>query len=113
MIMPSRLVVLVLLIYGGNFAAAQPQSLCTIDTTAVIFGNYSGSTIRMTANIIINCRNNVIYVIGLNAGTAPGATITNRSMTSGPNSLNYELFSDPAYSQNWGDTPGTGLVTGI
>ena len=113
MITPSRLVVLVLLIFCGKFAAAQAQAHCTAIVSNVAFGNYTGSTIRVTATLILSCNGNPEFAIALNEGTAPGATVTNRSMTGGgSNQLNYGLFSDPGYSQNWGNTPGTGWVTG-
>ena len=114
MIARSRLVVLVLLIYGGKFAAAQTQAHCTAVVSNVAFGNYTGSTIRVTATLILSCNGNPEFAIALNEGTAPGATVTNRSMTGGgSNQLNYELFSDAGYSQNWGNTPATGWVTGV
>jgi spore coat protein U-like protein len=112
MITPSRLVLLVLLICGGKFAAAQ-FAHCTAVSSNVAFGSYTGSTIRVTASIVISCNGNPTFGIALNSGTAPGATVTNRSMTAGgSDQLNYGLFSDPGYTQNWGNTPGTGWVTG-
>jgi spore coat protein U-like protein len=114
MIARSRLVVLVLLIYGGKFAAAQTQAHCTAVVSNVAFGSYTGSTIRVTATLVLSCNGNPQFAIALNEGTAPGATVTNRSMTGGgSNQLNYELFSDAGYSQNWGNTPATGWVTGV
>ncbi len=113
MIRPSRLVALVLLICGGNFAIAQTLAHCSATITPVVFGVYTGSMIRVTANIVVNCNGNPTFAIGLNSGTAPGATIDNRSMSGGNNNrLNYQLFSDPTYTQNWGNTPDTGWVTG-
>jgi spore coat protein U-like protein len=113
MIRPSRLSVLVLLICCGKFAVAQTQAHCTAASTNVVFGTYTGSAIRVTANILINCNGNPEFAIALNSGTAPGAAVANRSMSGGgSNQLNYGLFSDAGYSQNWGNTPGTGWVTG-
>ena len=114
MIRPFRLVALVLLIYCGKFAAAQTQSHCTAISSNVAFGSYAGSTIRVTATLILSCNGNPEFAIAFNEGTAPGATVTNRSMSGGgSNQLNYELFSDPGYSMNWGNTPATGWVTGV
>lgn len=51
--------------------------------------------------------------VGLNAGTATGATVANRSMT-GPAStlLGYKLFSNSARTINWGNTVGADTVAG-
>ena len=113
MIAPSRLVALALLIYCGKFAAAQEQAHCTAVSSNVAFGSYTGSTIRVTATLVLSCNGNPVFAIALNSVTAPGATVTNRSMTAGgTDQLNYGLFSDPGYTQNWGNTPDTGWVTG-
>jgi spore coat protein U-like protein len=106
------LVILALLIYCGKFAAAQTQAHCSAVVSNVLFGSYTGSTIRATATLVLSCNGNATFGIGLNSGTTPGATVTNRSMSSTSGQLNYELFSDPGYSLNWGNTPGTGWVTG-
>jgi spore coat protein U domain-containing protein, fimbrial subunit CupE1/2/3/6 len=106
------LVVLVLLTHCGKFAVAQTQAHCSAVIGNVIFGSYTGSTIRATASLLLSCNGgSATFAIALNSGTTPGATVTNRSMSSASGRLNYELFSDPAYSLNWGNTPGTGWVT--
>ncbi len=86
---------------------------CTVSSQNIQFGNYSGTTIHVTGTITVNCPNGAAYQVGLDAGTGSGATVTNRSMT-GPSSalLGYQLFSDAGYSVNWGNTSGTGWVTG-
>ena len=65
------------------------------------------------AEIQLVCTNTAQWNIGLDAGTFPGATVTTRAMT-GPTGfhINYELFSDPARTTNWGDTVGTDTVSG-
>ena len=106
-------VVLMILTCGAKFAAAQVRGQCSLSAVNVDFGIYTGSTIRMTGTLIVNCTPNAVWAVGLNEGTAPGATVTNRSMTSGQRPLNYALYSDASYSTNWGNTPGTGWVTGV
>ena len=64
----------------------------------------------MTATLTLDCTGSPVFAISLSNGVSPGATVTNRSMSGGgSNRLNYGLFSDPGYTQNWGNTPGTGL----
>jgi len=55
-----------------------------------------------------------LYNVGLSAGLATGATVTNRSMT-GPASalLGYKLFSDSGRTINWGNTVGINTVAGV
>ena len=112
---PSRLVVLSLLLIGcDKFTAAQvPLARCTAVTTNVQFAGYTGATaIRVTATLTLDCSGQPVFAISLNSGTAAGATVINRSMTAPSGQLNYGLFSDPGYINNWGNTPGTGWVTG-
>jgi spore coat protein U-like protein len=91
--------------------AATVAANCTILATSLAFGNYAGALIDSTATISVTCTNTTPYNVGLNAGLATGATVTNRSMT-GPASalLGYKLFSNSAYTTNWGNTVGTDTV---
>ncbi len=86
---------------------------CTITANPLAFGNYSGVVLSSTTTIFVTCSKTTAYNVGLNAGTATGATVSNRSMT-GPVSalLNYKLFSNSAYTTNWGNTVGTDTVAG-
>jgi spore coat protein U-like protein len=86
---------------------------CTISATSLAFGNYAGVLIDSSSTITVTCTNTSTYNVGLNAGTATGATVTNRSVT-GPSSalLSYDLFSNSAYTANWGNTVGTDTVAG-
>lgn len=110
MIRRLALVVLFLLACGARQATA---AQCSVSSSNIQFGNFSGTTIHITGAITVKCPNGSAYQVGIDVGTGTGATITNRKMT-GPASalLGYQLFSDPGYSVNWGNTSGTGWVTG-
>ena len=86
---------------------------CAVTATNLAFGTYSGALIDSTSTISVTCTNTTLYNVGLNAGMATGATVTNRSMT-GPASalLSYKLFSNSGHSTNWGNTVGTNAVAG-
>jgi spore coat protein U-like protein len=86
---------------------------CTITTSPLAFGNYTGLVLNSTTTILVTCSKSSTYNVGLNAGTSTGATVTNRSM-SGPSSalLNYKLFSNAGLTTNWGNTVGTDTVAG-
>jgi spore coat protein U-like protein len=87
------------------------QATCTISATALNFGNYSGVLINASSALTINCTNKTVFDIGLNAGTAAGATVTTRQMT-GPGGvkLNYSITQDSKGQINWGNTIGTDIV---
>jgi spore coat protein U-like protein len=98
--------------------AVKPASAanCTAYASSVVFGNYTGSLIDVTATITVTCDTaGTAFQIGLNAGNGPGATITNRMMfggTGGSNTLGYQLFNNASRTINWGNSSGTGWVTG-
>jgi spore coat protein U-like protein len=89
------------------------QATCTIIANPLAFGTYSGLLINATSTLSVTCTNTTSYNIGLNAGAATGATVTNRSMT-GPSSalLGYKLFSNSGLTTNWGNTVGTNTLGG-
>ncbi|MGA2649185.1 MAG: spore coat protein U domain-containing protein [Terracidiphilus sp.] len=86
---------------------------CSISATNMAFGTYTRTLVQSTSTISVNCTDLTPYNVGLNAGVATGATVTNRSMT-GPGSalLKYQLFSNSGYTTNWGNTVGTDTVAG-
>ena len=81
---------------------------CTITASNLSFGNYTGIQLNATSAVTVNCTNLAPFNIGLNAGTATGATVTTRKMT-GPSAatLNYSMFRDSGRTLNWGNTVGT------
>jgi spore coat protein U-like protein len=83
------------------------------------FGTYTGTVLPSTSTVTVQCTNTTPYTLGLNAGVASGATVTNRSMT-GPGSalLNYGLYTDSGHTTNFAtlaSTNGTGapIVTTV
>lgn len=94
--------------------SATVQATCIVSTTAMSFGTYTGTALPSTSTVTVQCTNTTPYTLGLNAGTATGATVTNRSMT-GPGSalLNYGLYTDSGRSTNFAtlaSTNGTGAA---
>ncbi len=92
---------------------ATVQATCVVSATPMAFGTYTAAAASSTSTVSVTCTNTTPYNVGLNAGSAAGATVTTRSMT-GPGSalLGYSLFSDSARIVNWGQTIGTDTVTG-
>jgi spore coat protein U-like protein len=60
-----------------------------------------------STTVTVNCTKNTTYVVGLTAGTTPGATIAQRLMASGTDLMNYNLYTDAARSSVWGNTAGS------
>ena len=87
---------------------------CTINSASTLnFGSQGVLTanVDQTSTIQVQCTNTTPYNIGLNAGTATGATVSTRKMTNGANTINYSLFSDSGRTTNWGNTVGTDTVS--
>ena len=90
---------------GGSIAATTTSTFtvqltitasCVIDSaTTLNFGSTGviGANIDQTSTLTISCTNTTPYNIGLNAGTATGATVTTRKMTSGANTVSYSHSS--------------------
>jgi spore coat protein U-like protein len=85
---------------------------CNVTATDLAFGNYDPSAADndKTSTITVTCTKGTDYDIGLNEGTASGATVTARQMTGSPDLLDYSLFSDSNRTVNWGNTVSTDTV---
>ena len=87
---------------------------CSVSATALNFGgaipNPINSNVDAQSTVSATCSSGAAYTIGLNAGTGLGATFAARKMTSGPNTLDYSLYTDPSRSSVWGDGTGGSIV---
>lgn len=91
---------------------------CAMSTPGTLaFGTYvpaGGNT--ATTSFTVTCTFGTPYSVGLSPGTAVGATVTARAMTSasasaGNNTLNYGLYKDVALGTNWDNSAsGTGYT---
>lgn len=108
---------LALLLLAGTVYAAPPLPQCTISASPVIFGNYdplSATPGTGTGTLTFQCQSGVAgggitYTISLSSGSG---TFAQRTLTSGPNVLNYNLYTDPTLTTVWGDgSAGTGTVS--
>ncbi|KAB0503273.1 spore coat protein U domain-containing protein [Pseudomonas lini] len=85
---------------------------CGITASPLAFGAYTGVQADAESSLSVNCTNTTAYSVGLGAGTS-GGTATARQMSGTPAGiLFYALYSDVTRAINWGDTGGTGLITG-
>jgi spore coat protein U-like protein len=84
------------------------QATCALSANPLSFVTYADVLINATSTISATRNSGTTYNIGLNAGSATGATVTNRMMI-GPSGalLHYSLFCNSSYSANWGNTTGS------
>lgn len=86
---------------------------CVINSAGTLnFGSQGvlTSAVNATSTIQVQCTNTTPYNIGLNQGTATGATVTTRKMTNAGNTISYSLYSNAGMTTNWGNTVGTDTV---
>jgi spore coat protein U-like protein len=86
---------------------------CTISSTNISFGTFSGTSIDITGTLTVKCPTGLAYNVGIDAGSGVGATVTNRLMTAtGGAEMGYQLFQNSSHTVNWGNTPGVDTVSG-
>ncbi|GAA4011935.1 spore coat U domain-containing protein [Sphingomonas swuensis] len=96
--------------------SATVQSSCLVSATAMAFGSYdpvSTTAATATSSITVTCTTGTSFVVGLNAGTASGATVATRQMSNASQRLAYALFSDSGRTTNWGNTAGVDVPAAI
>jgi len=112
-----KLVAFLLLACSSSRAYALLQS-CSVSATALTFGSYdpSSATARdSTGTITVTCTATVLGIsaswdILLSTGSSP--SFTPRRMFNGGNSMQYNLYTNAARTQVWGDgTGGTAKVS--
>jgi spore coat protein U-like protein len=114
-----------IVIFGASLllASATASGLCilcscTITSTAISFGNYdplSATALASTGTLGFSCNFGVsLGGINFTISLAPGGsgTYATRTLKSGSNTLNYNLYTTVLDTTVWGDgTSGTATVT--
>lgn len=100
-------------------SAAQAHS-CTVSATPLAFGGYvspQGPRVDSSATVQVRCTPTylllaceVAYTLSLSVGQTPGGGV--RQLSAGTGRLRYDLFSDAARTQPWGDGGASGSVVG-
>lgn len=102
---------LFLLLTGEVYAA------CTVTATGVNFGNYDvfvATALNSTGSITVTCDLVPPVDVTISIGPSPNSGVLNprqMKLLAGSDLLNYNLFTDAARTQIWGD--GTGGTTTI
>jgi spore coat protein U-like protein len=97
--------------------SATVRKTCSVAASALGFGNYTPSAGALAANTTVNvkCTKGTPFTVALNGGTTTGGTITQRLMTNGTDTLQYNLYTTGAFATLFGDgttgstMPGTGI----
>lgn len=88
--------------------APRAEAACTVSANGVSFGSYSvyaAGAATSTGTVTYNCGNKDKNIeIDLSAGSS--GSFTTRTLKQGTDTLNYNLYTDPALTNTWGD--GTG-----
>jgi spore coat protein U-like protein len=92
------------------------QDDCSIAANPMDFGTTGmmGKNIDQASTLAVTCTAGTPYNVALDAGTAADSTIASRKMANagGTASIDYNLYSDVARTQAWGQTVGTDTVSG-
>lgn len=89
---------------GSLDVSATVPGACSISTTAVSFGDYTGLLLDAQGVISVNCTATLGYSVELGAGTGGGATRQMTKVGSPGTFLPYELYQDVNHTQPWGGT---------
>lgn len=101
----------------GNLAiSAIVTSQCTVQGSAIPFGNYNAASIQQNANIGVTCSSGTSYTISLDAGTGSGANTSTRKLANADGSgatLSYALYQDSGRTKTWGNSNGSDTLSGV
>ena len=78
---------------------------CNVDASDLPFGNYDPvavSPLDVATSIEITCTNGTAYIVALDEGLGAGATIANRRMSNGGDTLVYSLYRNAGRTNVWG-----------
>jgi spore coat protein U-like protein len=87
-----------------------PALGCTVNATGLGFGTINpliAADATSTSTLTVSCTALTSYSIALSAG---GGSFTQRTMRSGDNTLDYQIYSDATYLTVWGDGSGGSAV---
>lgn len=107
--------------YGANVnttltVKADVEANCTVSAGELNFGAVnplSGSNVDGSSALTVTCTNGTPWSASAGLGSGSGASYTNRRLTSGANTLNYNLYTSSSYGTVWGDGTGTtGTISG-
>ena len=101
---------------GANAAnwTATINSNCLVSATTLDFGSQGilSANIDVANAVSVQCTNTTPYQVALGVGNGTGATVANRKMTKGTETIGYSLYQNTTRTTLWGQTNGTDTVSG-
>ncbi len=85
---------------------------CSVAANPLGFGNYTPGTGALAANTTVNvkCSKTTPFTVTLNGGSTTGGNISQRLMSNGTDTLQYNLYTTAAFATLFGDgTTGAGV----
>lgn len=90
----------------GLFAAAAADA-CSVNATSFQFGTINpliATSHDSTSTVTVTCPSLTSYSVALSPGSG---TFSQRQMSNGTNTLDYNLYTDSARTEIWGDGSGS------
>lgn len=91
---------------------------CVVSTSPVLFGDVdvtSGAAQNGTGSLHVTCTNGTNWLASADAGQGPSANLQGRRMSNGNDQMAYNLYTDAALMNAWGDgvDEATSLFSGV
>jgi spore coat protein U-like protein len=85
---------------------ANVAAQCNVTAADLGFGAVDplGGNVDQATTITVKCTKNSAYTVGLNAGATTGATIAQRLMANGTDTMDYNLYKEAGRSNVWGNS---------
>jgi len=85
--------------------SATVVNTCTVNTTTLTFGSYTGALLATSGGITLTCTSGTAETIGLDAGANGAHAVgTTRAMANGGSYLSYEIYQDSGHTTVWGSS---------
>lgn len=108
----NKLLPLAILLLSTMLWSAKSSAVCSVNNPTLNFGSFNpltGNSVDSTGTITVTCLLQLSgYTIALSSGNS--GSYNPRRMTSGANTLDYNLYTDNSYSQIWGDNTGGSII---
>jgi spore coat protein U-like protein len=85
---------------------ANVAAQCNVSAANLAFGVVDplGGNVDQSTTVTVKCTKNSAYTVGLNAGATAGATIAQRLMANGADTMQYNLYTDAGRTTVWGNS---------
>jgi spore coat protein U-like protein len=100
---------------GVMEVSATVTESCSVTASPMAFqlDNAPGSRAIAQASIALDCNGRTAYELALDTGSNARGDNRHMADTASGATLAYDIYSDPAHSNRWGDKMGIDTVTGI